>query len=205
VNAPDDADGSPGDPSDNNSTPPPDVRIREATREDAPAIRRIASAGWHAVYGEFLGEDTVDRVLAEWYDPETVTRAVDDPDVVYLVAVSTAADDGPDAGDEAVTDPGTDDAVVGYVSGKARSGRYGTGSSFYVAPDRWGEGIGSALFERLLDALRGEGVERVEFEVLAANEHARGFYERRGFEVVGRSTDDLFGSVHPVAVYARDV
>jgi ribosomal protein S18 acetylase RimI-like enzyme len=206
VNAPDDADGSPGDPPDSDSTPPPDVRIREAAREDVPAIRRIASAGWRAAYGEFLGEDTVERVLAEWYDPETVTRAVDDPDVVYLVAVSTAAEERPGAaGDGARTDPGTDDAVVGYVSGKPRSARYGSGSSFYVAPDRWGEGIGSALFERLLDALREEGVERVEFEVLAANEHARGFYERRGFEVVGRSTDDPFGSVHPVAVYARDV
>jgi ribosomal protein S18 acetylase RimI-like enzyme len=205
VNASEDADGS-ADPSDRDPSPPLDVRIREATREDVPAIRRIASAGWHAAYGQFLGEDTVERVLAEWYDPETVARAVDDPGVVYLVAVSTATNGGPDAaGDRAVTDPGTDDGVVGYVSGKPRSGRYGSGASFYVAPDRWGEGIGGALFERLLDALREAGVERVEFEVLAANEHARAFYERRGFEVVGESTDDLFGSVHPVAVYARDV
>jgi ribosomal protein S18 acetylase RimI-like enzyme len=167
--------------------PPPDVTVREATIEDVPRIRDIASAGWHAAYADVLDEATVERVLAEWYAPEDVERAVRSEDVVYLVAESTGG------------------GVVGYVSGAARTGRYGSGSSFYVAPERWGEGIGSALFDRLLDALREAGVERVEFEVLAANEDARGFYEARGFEAVGESTDDLFGAVHSVLVYARDV
>lgn len=171
---------------DRSSPLPSDVTVREATAEDVPAIRRIASAGWHAAYADFLDEPTIERVLEKWYAPESVEQAVRSEDVVYLVAES---------GDE----------VVGYVSGTARTGRYGSGSSFYVAPERWGEGIGSALFERLLDALRKAGVERVEFEVLAANEDARGFYESRGFEAVGESTDDLFGTVHPVVVYARKV
>lgn len=166
---------------------PSDVTVREATAEDVPAIRRIASAGWHAAYADFLDEDTIERVLDEWYAPEGVERAVRSEDVVYLVAESDAS------------------GVVGYVSGTARTERYGSGTSFYVAPERWGEGIGSALFDRLLDALREVGVERVEFEVLAANEDARAFYESRGFEAVGESTDDLFGAVHPVVVYARAV
>ncbi|MWG34689.1 GNAT family N-acetyltransferase [Halomarina oriensis] len=165
---------------------PADVTVREATVDDVTAIRRIASAGWHAAYDDFLDEATVERVLDRWYAPESVARAVRSDDVVYFVAES---------GGE----------VVGYVSGTVRSERYGSGSSFYVTPERWSEGIGSALFERLLDALREAGVERVEFEVLAANEHARAFYESRGFEVVGESEDDLFGEVHPVVVYARDV
>ncbi|MFD1513206.1 GNAT family N-acetyltransferase [Halomarina rubra] len=175
--------------SDDSADPSTAVTIREATRDDVPGIRRVAREGWHAAYDEFLDETTIERVLDRWYGPASVERAVTDPDAVYLVAEPTDS---------------TDRNVVGYVSGRAQTDRYGSGKSFYVAPERWGEGIGSALFERLLDSLRAASVERVEFEVLAANEQARGFYESRGFDAVGESEDDLFGEVHPVVVYARD-
>ncbi|MFC5971449.1 GNAT family N-acetyltransferase [Halomarina salina] len=173
---------------------PSHVVVREASTEDVPGIRRVAREGWHAAYGDFLAAETVERALYQWYAPAVVERTVTDPDVAYLVAepADLAAED-------------VDHTVLGYVSGHAASGRYGSVSSFYVDPDRWGEGIGNALFGRELAVLASNGVERVELEVLAENEVGRGFYESRGFDAVGESADDLFGTVHPVVVYARDV
>ena len=48
---------------------------------------------------------------------------------------------------------------------------------------REGEGIGTALIEAVVEVARGEGCARLQLVTTNDNEHAIGWYERRGFSV----------------------
>lgn len=159
--------------------------MREATVEDVPAVRTVAERAWRAAYASVLREATVDRVLEEWYDPALVRRVVESEDTTYLVAC------GPDGG------------VLGYAAGATTDGHGGEVPVLYVDPDHWGEGVGTRLFETVLDALREQGVDRVEITVLADNDVGRSFYESRGFDVCEAYDDDLFGETVRTLTYER--
>lgn len=63
-------------------------------------------------------------------------------------------------------------------------------AALYVAPSRWGNGVGSALITKALDELRADGWTAVTLWVLEANEPARKFYARFGFEPDGLAGPD---------------
>ena len=52
-----------------------------------------------------------------------------------------------------------------------------------VRGDRQGEGIGRALVEAALDALKAEGIHKVALVVFSRNEKGNAFWERLGFTV----------------------
>ncbi|WP_440990647.1 N-acetyltransferase family protein [Haloarchaeobius baliensis] len=164
--------------------------IRPAEPTDVPGIQRVARAGWHAAYDDTMGPDTVDDCIDDWYDAETLVGAVEDDDVDYLVAT-------------------VDDRLVGYASvgptGDGRSGSVAGLYSIYVHPDRWGAGIGTALFERCADRLRERGYERLCLRVVADNDVGISFYRSHGFERTDEETVELEG--HPLVEYefARDL
>jgi ribosomal protein S18 acetylase RimI-like enzyme len=169
------------------------IAVRESTPDDVPGVRRVARRGWEAAYGDVLDPATIERALEEWYAPAFVRESVERADVVHLVAVDESGRDG---------------AVVGYTGGwvpDADDPERGVVGTLYVDPDRWGAGIGTRLFERALDALRGQGVTRVTIRVLAENAVGRSFYESRGFEVAAESADDLFGETRPAVTYASEI
>jgi acyl dehydratase/GNAT superfamily N-acetyltransferase len=55
----------------------------------------------------------------------------------------------------------------------------------YVRPSAWGAGVGAALHEDALAALREQGVASASLWCLAENDRARRFYERRGWRLNG--------------------
>ena len=61
----------------------------------------------------------------------------------------------------------------------------GSLEALYVLPDAWGGGVGSALHDAAVDALRPLSTE-ARLWVLEANATARRFYERRGWRLDGR-------------------
>lgn len=76
--------------------------------------------------------------------------------------------------------------------------------SLYVRPDRWGEGVGSALLSAGIDRLP-RGVTMVSLAVLSNNRMGIGFYEKRGFERVGTGEYETDGVAYETAVYARSL
>lgn len=80
-----------------------------------------------------------------------------------------------------------DDGIVGFVTARATRGVLSRSSSIgivpylYVAPERRGSGVGTALLDRAEDRLRERGADVVELEVLGANVDARRFYRDRGY------------------------
>lgn len=63
----------------------------------------------------------------------------------------------------------------------------------FIAPNARGEGIGTALVDH---ALQAQAVSKV--DVNEQNEQALGFYQRLGFQVVGRSPVDGLGKPYPL-------
>jgi [ribosomal protein S18]-alanine N-acetyltransferase len=74
--------------------------------------------------------------------------------------------------------------MAGYA-GLLAAGGQGDVLTIAVATARWGEGIGSALLERLLAEARGRGCTEVFLEVRADNARAQRLYRWRGFAEVG--------------------
>lgn len=77
------------------------------------------------------------------------------------------------------------DAIVGYRRGFHAARLY----SLVTDPERRGRGVAGALLEAAERAAIERGVVSMRLEVRVDNEVAIGFYERRGYEVVGRTHD----------------
>ena len=60
-----------------------------------------------------------------------------------------------------------------------------------VRQDCWGQGIGSAMMERLIAHARQIGYEQIELEVVTANRRAVNLYIRYGFQVYGTRPNGL--------------
>jgi ribosomal protein S18 acetylase RimI-like enzyme len=85
-----------------------------------------------------------------------------------------------------------DGQVVGNVSLRraASPGGWVVGN-VAVAPAYQGQGIGRALMEAAVEAVRGRGGTWVGLEVREDNQVARGLYERMGFELVGTMVEAI--------------
>jgi GNAT superfamily N-acetyltransferase len=75
--------------------------------------------------------------------------------------------------------------------------------TLYVTPASWNRGIGTALHDLALERLRETGVREAHLWTLTDNHLARGFYEKRGWSLTGRTRVVPYPP-HPTDVeYAR--
>ena len=180
------------------------MEVRAARDEDVVAVQRVASAAWHAAHADIAGPDVVEEFLAEYYALARLREDVSDESRLFLVA-EDAGDSG--RGDRA-GDSGSErdrTGVVGFalaLPAEGDPGVYALGR-IYVHPDRWGEGIGSDLLDRVETEVRDRGASRLRLGVMAENERAVAFYESRGFERVEEGYDDRLGVRR--YVYVRDL
>lgn len=73
-------------------------------------------------------------------------------------------------------------SVVGFCSlGPADHGGWGEVYAIYLAPERWGEGLGRDLLAAAESALWSDGHHEALLWVLEGNSRARTFYERQGW------------------------
>lgn len=151
------------------------MEIREAGPDDAETLCDLTATVWRSAYVDLLGEDVVEEHLAATNAPETMHENLAEHDLTAFVA-------GDPVVGEAVCTPADDDAVF-YLT------------QLYVHPDHWGEGVGSALLERVETEAVQRDRERIALVVLDGNDRAREFYERRGYEFVQereeRITEDV--------------
>lgn len=160
------------------------MELRPATLEDRPAIRSVARATWHDTYDE-LEPDAIDETIDDWYGDEQLEEALSEPGTAFLVAE-------------------IDDAVVGFTHGVV-SGAEGDVLRMAVHPDHQGQGIGTALHERLCEDLQDFNMERMRAIDLASNEGGRAFYERQGFEQTGEGTVEMGGEERREVVYTLEL
>ena len=110
---------------------------------------------------------------------ERVRGHVDDPEVVLFVADDAGEVVGMALGEQALSDDGSGPPVDGLCHV----------SMVFVAPDRWGEGLGGRLVDALLEEVRRRGYERAQLWTQMGNARARRLYEGRGFRPSEREKD----------------
>lgn len=74
----------------------------------------------------------------------------------------------------------------------------------FVAPDRWGQGIGGRLLDAVLDDARSRGCARMRlFTDEEDNERAQSLYRRHGFAPTGRRWSNEEGTL--IGEWAREI
>ena len=155
------------------------LTYRGASTEDAEAIDRVFRASFCATFAHlYLPED-----LAAFLERFTLDSwRTELGDAAYAFEV---ADDGTQVVGYAKLGPlkipvDTDGAAILL-------------SQLYVAPDQIGAGIGAVLMDRAIAEARRRDNDELYLTVFIDNDRARRFYERYGFEIVGRY-DFMVGS-----------
>jgi ribosomal protein S18 acetylase RimI-like enzyme len=148
------------------------LRIAPATPDDAEAIATVHVRSWQAAYAdilaaEFLAQLSIAQRATRWRDilqkaDSTTLVARREADVAGFISLGRCRDEG------APADQGEIWAL-------------------YAAPQAWGQGVGRALLESAIDALRATGMKSVLLWVLGQNERGIRFYERCGFTPVAGS------------------
>lgn len=167
------------------------MNVRPATPDDAREVARVHARAWRTGYRglppdeylDGLSVEPTDEAVSGWRDRIAADRNR------LLVAAS-------------------DDEVVGYANVRLEETKAFVGDGeaelkeLYVSPDRWGDGVGSALLAAAIESLPDDvGVLRL--EALAGNDRAAGFYEARGFDRTGERSVDLDGSRYPTWIFRR--
>jgi ribosomal protein S18 acetylase RimI-like enzyme len=101
-----------------------------------------------------------------------------------LLVARVSNDDSGESSDHAHSE--TD--IAGFIMFTTHTGRYqetvstGIIENLYVVPEQRGKGIGSALLDAAENALKTDGTEVITLDVMVANEAARRFYSRHGYD-----------------------
>jgi GNAT superfamily N-acetyltransferase len=153
--------------------------IRPVVDADARAIAELEVRAWRWAYVDVVAEEamiTVEDRVARWTGRATEGAWVAEAEgrVVGVVQI------GPDP----------DDPSVGLLRG------------LNVEPAAQGAGLGAALYEHAVAALRAAGFTQAVLWVFAGNGHARAFYERRGWVADG-ATATAAGA--PEVRYRKDL
>jgi len=148
------------------------IVIRQAEAGDIREIRALLNETWHATYDEVFGPGKVDEYCEFWHSIETLAKRIEMGNTVMLVAHR-------------------DDLAVATACASHEPRAKMTLKQLYVKPDHQGTGIGSALYEHLLELM--PPFKRIELEVEPGNKGAIAFYQKHGFQVTGM-VDDCGGT-----------
>ena len=155
------------------------ITYRDATAADLPAIDRVFRTSFCETFAHLYRPEDLAAFLGK-FTPEAWAEEFSDPRYRFRVA-----EDGGE--------------VVGYV--KLGPSELPIDSSapaielrqIYVMQDHHGSGLARALTEWAIDEAQKSGFEELYLTVYIDNHRARRFYDRFGFEAVGRY-DFMVGS-----------
>lgn len=163
------------------------MEVRPARVEDAAAIAEVHVRSWQAAYAHVFGAERlagldVEARTGSW------RRRLEGPQPHGAVLV--AEDEG---------------RVVafGWIGESREAADEGELYAIYALPRAWGSGVGPALMEAALEALREAGFREAILWVLEDNPRARRFYEREGWHVDGARREGVHLGVATAEVRYR--
>ncbi|WP_255150462.1 GNAT family N-acetyltransferase [Halorarius halobius] len=158
------------------------MEVREATSDDADAIRSVARSSMQASYS--LSPQAIRGAVKSWYGDEALAEKLDDDDLVVRVA---------DIENE---------GIVAF-SESALLDDSGDILWLHVDPMFRGEGLGADLFQATREALAEKGVEELRGRVLADNAEGNEFYEHYGLHKVSEDTVEIDGEEYVENIYSE--
>lgn len=173
-----------------------------ATPDEMRGAIEVTRTAWRAAYAGLLPESTFsdpDEPLSS----EAVQGRFDDiesrEETAFLVACDETDPDANAGGVCGFAEFVWGDDVAEFVPDGAVQLR-----AIYVDPDRWGEGIGTALLAAAVEHLP-DSAQSMVLETFEENEVGTRFYEAGGFEVIGERTSDVDGASYPTLLYERSL
>jgi len=157
------------------------MEIRPASEEDFESVRNVARRAWKEAYENIVDEESIDGTVSSWYSDESLSAAVEKPGTVFLVATEA-------------------DELLGFCHAVCHEDE-GDLLRLYVHPDHWGDGIGTALYERLRGDFRDINMKRIRAMVLSQNGMGIEFYRRFGFEKTDEETVEIGPEEYDESVY----
>jgi ribosomal protein S18 acetylase RimI-like enzyme len=148
------------------------MKHRDATAADLPAIDRLFRQTFCDTFAHLYRAEDLAAFLGE-FTPEAWAEEFNDPGYRFRVAES-------------------DGEVVGYVKLGPSALPIETDKraielrQIYVDKAHHGSGIAAALTDWAIEEGRRQGFEELYLTVYVENQRARRFYDRYGFEAVGR-------------------
>ncbi|WP_240500071.1 GNAT family N-acetyltransferase [Sphingomonas montana] len=139
---------------------------------DAPAVAALFEASFVATFGHLYAAEDLAAFLGQ-FGAERWAAELADPDLVFHIAEHA----GRIVGYAKVGPP----SLPVEVEGPALELR-----QLYLLTDAQGSGAGQALLDRVFATAAVRGAAAVILSVYIDNHRARRFYERNGFERVGR-------------------
>jgi len=173
---------------------------------DVRAMDRVNRLAWTVAYDDIFPARLLDR------DPEPdaalrdrLARIRSWTGSAFVAVDDASAGDGADA----PSDDASADGVVGYAivrwgeDTKSFVDADDAGlKEIYVDPDHWNRGVGTALLARVERAAPASA-DGLTLSMLAGNDGGRRFYERRGFDEVGETTDEIAGTAYDCVLFRK--
>ena len=151
------------------------IAYRAATAADGRELAKVAARSFTEAFGTLYRPSDLATFLEQAFGVHGLPSQLDDP--AYRVHVAT------DSG-----------RIVGFakLGPVAFSGDWPADAielyQLYVLASHHGDGVGPALMAWAIDYARSIGRSQMILSVYVDNHRARRFYERRGFEEIGRYT-----------------
>lgn len=145
-----------------------DTLVRESTGDDAERIAEVCATAFQATYESFLPSSYIARSISNYYTVEKVRSDI--PSAWpgwsgYLVAEEQGVVVGAAGG--GLLEPATAELYV-----------------IYLDPQKRGNGIGTMLLDRFVDAVSEQGAQTLQVHVIEGNNLGTPFYLARGFTPV---------------------
>ena len=155
---------------------PDTVEVAEATDDDVAAISDFIREAWRQAGPGAAGfAGATDEVIAEISTPAAIQARIGGPERRMFLARA-------------------DHTVVGFSASRRLTTQTVELAGIVVLQSMVGRGIGRPLVEVAVESARANGFKRMTVSTESDNQRAIGFYQARGFEIRGRSTEDVEGA-----------
>ena len=143
------------------------ITFIKASQKDIPIIAQLADKIWNEHYISIITKQQIDYMLGEMYSPESLLKQMNEGHQFTLAYIN--------------------DKPAGYISLSTKDDRNYFLHKFYVDVSEHRKGIGSNLFEYVLNKLPADCI--IELAVNRENYKAINFYFKHGFII--KHTIDL--------------
>lgn len=140
--------------------------IRAVRRPDIVEISEFLSKCWHRTYDDIYGRDRVSAITAEWHSCPALEKQLERPGSVFLTAIDAKN-------------------IVGIAYASRRNDAEVMLHQLYVNPSQHGRGLAAELLKRVERAFPDAA--QIGLEVEEMNRRAVAFYQKHGYQPVGRT------------------